>query len=96
MCFDVIKVENSHELSIEFVISPNKSLHQDQKMMLSIDRKKTDKLELAPQLEGYIASHYPRDAVDDHREAITNLQQLREDVRNVQPTNPAGKDLVAK
>eukprot|EP01114_Cavostelium_apophysatum_P013019 TRINITY_DN3067_c0_g1_i3.p1 TRINITY_DN3067_c0_g1~~TRINITY_DN3067_c0_g1_i3.p1 ORF type:complete len:562 (-),score=185.11 TRINITY_DN3067_c0_g1_i3:92-1777(-) len=64
--------------------------------MLSVERKKTDKVDLVRPLQDYIRNHYSGDAAQDHLEALNNLQQLREDVRNIQDKNEATRDLLLK
>jgi len=64
--------------------------------MLSVERRKTEKVDLLKPLQDYIRNHYNADAVQDHQEALQNLQQLREDVRNIQDKNEATRDLILK
>lgn len=64
--------------------------------MLSVERKKTDKVDLLKPLQDYIRNHYNGDAAQDHNEPLSFLNQLREDVRNIQDKNEATRDLILK
>lgn len=64
--------------------------------MLSAERKKTEKIDYVKPLQTYIRNHYTSEAAQEHQEAINNLQQLREDVRNIADKNEVVKDLLLK
>jgi len=64
--------------------------------MLNVERKKTDKIDWVKPLETYITAQYAheRDCLHDHKDAIANLQQLREDVRNIQDKSETARELL--
>lgn len=64
--------------------------------MLSVERKRTDKVDLYKPLEQFIRNQYSADALQDHQEALNQVQQLREDVRNLQDKNDVTRDLLFK
>jgi hypothetical protein len=64
--------------------------------MLSVDRKKTDKVDWVKPLQQFIRNSYSAQIAQDYQEALNGLQQLREDVRNVQDRNDAAKDLLLR
>ncbi|GAM20512.1 hypothetical protein SAMD00019534_036870, partial [Acytostelium subglobosum LB1] len=64
--------------------------------MLAVDRKKSDKVDLAKPLVKYIQDHFGRQESDDHEQPLNNLQQLREDVRNIQDKTDTSKELLWK
>eukprot|EP01119_Soliformovum_irregulare_P009995 TRINITY_DN2416_c0_g1_i1.p1 TRINITY_DN2416_c0_g1~~TRINITY_DN2416_c0_g1_i1.p1 ORF type:complete len:831 (-),score=256.75 TRINITY_DN2416_c0_g1_i1:39-2456(-) len=62
--------------------------------MLPLERRKTEKVDIAKPLEAFIKNQYSAQAAQDHLEALNNFQQMREDVRNIQDRNDATKDLL--
>eukprot|EP01117_Protostelium_nocturnum_P017320 TRINITY_DN7038_c0_g1_i1.p1 TRINITY_DN7038_c0_g1~~TRINITY_DN7038_c0_g1_i1.p1 ORF type:complete len:805 (+),score=310.62 TRINITY_DN7038_c0_g1_i1:178-2592(+) len=62
--------------------------------MLSIDRKKSDKVDWVKPLEAFISSQYSAEGLQDHREAVQSLQQWREDVRNIQDKSDSAKEIL--
>jgi BRO1-like domain len=64
--------------------------------MLSVERKKTEKVDLIKPLSTYIKTQYSEKVGNDHTEVLNNLQQLREDVRNSQDKSDAIKELLLK
>jgi hypothetical protein len=64
------------------------------KTMLAVERKKTDKLDLGKPLQQYVRNQYSAQAAQDLEEAFNNVQQLREDMRNIQDKNDATRDLL--
>eukprot|EP01105_Mastigella_eilhardi_P021503 TRINITY_DN520_c0_g1_i1.p1 TRINITY_DN520_c0_g1~~TRINITY_DN520_c0_g1_i1.p1 ORF type:complete len:663 (-),score=163.95 TRINITY_DN520_c0_g1_i1:994-2937(-) len=61
--------------------------------LLAVERRRTDKVDWAKLLQKYIRSTYDENALRAHQQAVTQLHQLREDVRNVQDKNDTTKDL---
>lgn len=64
--------------------------------MLSLERKKSDKVDLFKPLQQFIRNQYSQDAAQDHEDALNQLQQMREDVRNIQDKNDATRDLILR
>lgn len=64
--------------------------------MLSIERKKTDKVDLIKPIQKYISTQYSDKASNDHNDALNNLNQLREDIRNAIDKSDVVKDLLLK
>lgn len=64
--------------------------------MLSFERKKTDKVEIFKPLYDYIRNQYGAEAAADHQEALNNVQQLREDVRNIQDKTETARDILLR
>ncbi len=62
--------------------------------MLPLERKKTEKVDIANPIETFIKNQYSAQAAQDHIEALSNFQQMREDVRNLQDKNEATRDLM--
>lgn len=64
--------------------------------MLSIERKKTEKVDFIKPLQEFIRNNYSADSLQDHQEAINGLQQLREELRNCEERNTALRDLLCR
>lgn len=62
----------------------------------TIERKKTDKIDLLKPIQKYIRSTYDEKTLADHAQALTQLQQMREEVRNLQDKNDASKDILMR
>ncbi len=64
--------------------------------MLSVERKKTEKVDLFKPLQQFVRNQYSAQAAEDYHEALDNVQQLREDVRNIQDKNEVTKELIVR
>ncbi len=64
--------------------------------MLSIEKKKTDKVDLLKPLQQYLNSNYHSDIAREYDQVLQNIQQLREDMRNIQDKNESARDMVAR
>ncbi|GAM29306.1 hypothetical protein SAMD00019534_124820 [Acytostelium subglobosum LB1] len=62
--------------------------------MLSIERKRTDKVDFVKPLTKYIKDHFSKEEASNHESQLNALQQLREDVRNLQDKTDTSKDLL--
>jgi BRO1-like domain len=61
--------------------------------MLTIEKKKTDKIDWLKPLQKYISTQYTDQSANEHAEALNNLQSLREDCRNANDKSDAVKDI---
>eukprot|EP01111_Echinosteliopsis_oligospora_P012082 TRINITY_DN4104_c0_g2_i1.p1 TRINITY_DN4104_c0_g2~~TRINITY_DN4104_c0_g2_i1.p1 ORF type:complete len:792 (-),score=268.84 TRINITY_DN4104_c0_g2_i1:83-2458(-) len=61
--------------------------------MIHIEKKKCDKIDWNKPLNKYITSQYSESSATQHNDALSNMQQLREDLRNTQDRSDQVKDL---
>ncbi|EGC38045.1 hypothetical protein DICPUDRAFT_149310 [Dictyostelium purpureum] len=62
--------------------------------MLSVERKRTEKIDLIKPLTKYIKEQFSKGEADAHENQINTLNSLREDVRNLQDKTETSKELV--
>ncbi|EFA77580.1 ALG-2 interacting protein X [Heterostelium album PN500] len=62
--------------------------------MLSVERKRTEKVDLIKPLTKYIKEQFSKEEAAAHELQIASLQQQREDVRNLQDKTDTSKDLI--
>ncbi|KAN0003706.1 hypothetical protein ACTFIZ_009849 [Dictyostelium cf. discoideum] len=64
--------------------------------MLSIERKRTEKVDFSKPLTKYIKEQFSKAESDQHETQIATLNGLREDVRNLQERTETSKEMVWK
>eukprot|EP01133_Synstelium_polycarpum_P011610 gene11610-13554_t len=64
--------------------------------MLSIERKRTEKVDFVKPLTKYIKEQFSKEEASSHELQITSLQTMREDVRNLQDKTETSKDMIWK
>lgn len=74
------------------IISPYTSTHNFL-FMLTIEKKRTDKVDWVKPLQKYISTQYTEESAKEHTEALNALQQMREDCRNSVDKSDAVKDM---
>lgn len=62
-------------------------------IMLTIEKKRTDKVDWIKPLQKYISTQYNEQSANEHSEALNALNSLREDCRNAQDKSDAVKDI---
>lgn len=62
--------------------------------MLSIEKKKTDKVDLIKPLSKYIKEQFSKEELTNHENVITNLNQQREQIRNIADMTETSKEMV--
>ena len=61
--------------------------------MLTIEKRRTEKVDWIKPLQKYISTQYSEQSSNEHTEALSSLQSLREDCRNAADKSDAVKDL---
>ncbi|EGG16375.1 ALG-2 interacting protein X [Cavenderia fasciculata] len=64
--------------------------------MLSVDRKRTEKVDVIKPLTKYIKEQFSKEEAADHEQQINTLSSLREDVRNLQDKTETSKEMIWK
>ncbi|KAF2070314.1 hypothetical protein CYY_008367 [Polysphondylium violaceum] len=64
--------------------------------MLSIEKKRTDKIDIVKPLTKYIKEQFSKSEADAHETAIQTLNSMREDIRNLQDKTETSKDMLWK
>ncbi|KAK5577567.1 hypothetical protein RB653_002510 [Dictyostelium firmibasis] len=62
--------------------------------MLSVERKRTEKVDFSKPLAKYIKEQFSKGEADQHDSQIATLNALREDVRNLQERTETSKEMV--
>eukprot|EP01132_Coremiostelium_polycephalum_P004270 gene4270-5343_t len=62
--------------------------------MLSIERKRTEKVDLIKPLKKYIKDQFGSEEANNHDSQIHALNQLRDDIRNLQDKTDTSKDMI--
>ena len=61
--------------------------------MLAIELKKAEKTEWAKSLSTYLKNQYSANALEEYKESVNLVQQLRDDLTRIQDKNETCKEL---
>jgi hypothetical protein len=60
--------------------------------MLCLETKKGEKVDWVKPLSAYLKNQYSANIVDDHKDSLSYVQQLRDDIVRPQDKSEAAKD----